>query len=160
MAGSDPEDELKAAIVLSFLRYADWPPVPAGADTALTIGVFGRSAITQTLRRVLEGKSVASRAIKVLEIRPTEDSRACQALYVAAAKPDEIRRALAGVGARALTIGESERFLDLGGAVNLLIIDGHMSFEVSIETLQRSGVTISSTLLRFGQTRDPRKGKP
>jgi hypothetical protein len=48
--------------------------------------------------------------------------------------------------------------LDSGGAVNLLVIDGHMSFEVSLEALDRSGVSISSKLLRFGQIRSRKKG--
>jgi hypothetical protein len=60
--------------------------------------------------------------------------------------------------AHALTIGENKEFLHWGGAVRLLVVDGHMSFEVSLDALERSGVSISSRLLRFGQVRDHKKG--
>jgi hypothetical protein len=59
-----------------------------------------------------------------------------------------------------LTIGETDGFLEQGGAVNLFLMDGHMAFEVSLGTLTRSGVEISSKLLRFGQIRDLKRGRP
>ena len=66
----------------------------------------------------------------------------------------QVRQTLAGArAAHALTIGETGRFLEDGGAVNLLFVDGHMSFEVSVEALDRAGVSISSTLLRYGQVK-------
>src|SRR5579872_3155804 len=52
---SDPEDELKAAVVLSFLRYAEWDRPPS-ANAPIVLGVFGRSALADALRRTAEGK--------------------------------------------------------------------------------------------------------
>ena len=160
LAASDPADELKAAIILSFLRYTEWPSSVA-TDNALTVGVLGPPSLIEGLRRVLDGKAVDNRLVKVLEIQAEWDTRCCRAVYLATGKPDEIKQALGpAAGGHVLTIGESKRFLELGGAVNLRVVDGRMSFEVSLEALERSGVSISSTLLRFGQTRDTRKGKP
>jgi hypothetical protein len=34
-----------------------------------------------------------------------------------------------------------------------MIVDGHMSFEVSLEALDRAGLSISSKLLRYGQVK-------
>jgi len=39
-------------------------------------------------------------------------------------------------------------------------MDGHMAFEVSLETLGRAGIEVSSKLLRFGQIRGRSKGRP
>ena len=150
-ATSEPEDELKSAIVLSFLRYSEWPNPPSG-DTALTVAVLGRPAFAQVLRRVLDGKVVNGRPIRVLEIKSAAEPHACQVLYVASDKSADIKPALAEArSTRALTIGESDRFLDYGGAVNLLLVDGHMSFEVNLQALAGSGIEISSKLLRYGQ---------
>jgi hypothetical protein len=148
---SEPEDELKSAIVLSFLRYSEWPePVPAGQP--LTVGVIGRSSILPVLRKALEGKLVNSRPVRILAVKTLLDPGCCQVIYLATGKAAEIQQAL--IGARSvhvLTIGESDRFLEYGGAVNLILVDGHMSFEVNLDALGRSGVTISSKLLRYGQ---------
>jgi YfiR/HmsC-like len=153
-----PEDELRAAVVLSFLRYADWTP-PLPANNSITIGILGRPSFAQVLRRTLEGKLVNDRAIRIVELKTPADSPSCQVLYFATDRAADIRPGLLGPHPpHALTIGEAKEFLDVGGAVNLLLVDGHMSFEVNREVLDRSGITISSKLLRFGQIRGRGKG--
>jgi hypothetical protein len=155
----EPEDELKAAIVLNFLRFAEWPhPAPA---SPITVGVFGRISFARVLRRTLDGKSVNDRTLRVVEIKSTADAQGCDALYFAGGRSSEVSQIIAApVVAHALTIGESKDFLELGGTVNLLVIDGRMSFEVNLDALNRTGVNISSKLLRFGQIRGRRKGEP
>jgi hypothetical protein len=157
-ASSNPEDELKSAAVLSFLRYSDWPAAPGGA---ITVGVFGRTAFAQALAHTLEGKAVNNRPVHLMEVALTSDLRGCQLVYVAASKTADVRQMAANAAAaHALAIGETDRFLEYGGAINLFLIDGHIGFEVSLETLERSGVVISSKMLRLGQIRDSRRGRP
>jgi len=154
---AEPEDELKAATVLAFLQNAKWPDQTADPD--LTVGIVGRPAFAQVLRRTLEGKSVNGRTVRVLTLKSPAEAR-CQVIYVATDRKQEIESALSGAtAAHLLTIGESNHFLDSGGAINLFLADGHMSFEVSISTLDRCNVAISSKLLRFGKLRDLPKGK-
>jgi hypothetical protein len=100
---------------------------------------------------------VNERPIRVLEIKSAAEPHGCEVLYVASDKRAEIKQALAEArSARSLTIGESDHFLDDGGAVNLLLVDGHMSFEVNLQALAGAGVEISSKLLRYGQIRGRR----
>ena len=146
---TEPEDELKAATVLTFIRHAEWHEAASGP---IRIAVLGRPAMVRTLRRNLEGRTASNRALQIVDADAQSDLRNCQVVYVASDSHAEVRQTLAGGRARhALTIGESDRFLEYGGAVNLLIVDGHMSFEVSREALERAGVTISAKLLRYGQ---------
>ena len=156
---AEPEDELKSAVVLSFLRYTEWPE--RGGEGPIIVGVVGRSALLEVFRRNLENKPVGNRPIRVVDLNAAADPHCCNVLYVAAAKPAEIRKALLLPGAvRALTVGESDHFLECGGAVNLLVIDGHMSFEANLEAIDRALIVISSKLLRFGQIRSLNKGGP
>jgi hypothetical protein len=152
----DEEGALKAAIILNLLRYSSWPErAPAGAP--ITVGILGRASFAGALRPALEGKSIDNRPIRVIEIAAPVDPRCCQAIILGLDKSADLKQILAALrGARVLTIGEVDRFLEYGGAVNLLEVDGHMSFEVSIEALDRSGVEISAKLLRFGQVKGRR----
>lgn len=148
---AEAEDELKSIIVKNFLRYSTWPETgtPSGP---LTIGVLGRSSFEQTLHGLLDGKSVNGRTVQVVEVKAMPDPHRYHMIYVATDKNAEIKQALQSVrSSHTLTIGEADRFLDYGGAVNLLLIDGHMGFEVNLEALDRTGVEISSKLLRLGQ---------
>jgi hypothetical protein len=149
---AEPEEELKSATVLSFVRHTEWLQ-GAGAGP-ITVGVIGRASMIRTLQRTLEGKTANNRAVVVVDARTPAELNSCQVLYVATDNNNEVRQTLAGLRAsHALTIGETDRFLEYGGAVNLVIVDGHMSFEVSLEALERAGVSISSKLLRYGQVK-------
>ena len=149
---TEPEDELKSATVLTFVRHSEWLQDPQSGP--ITVGVAGRPSMIGTLHRALDGKTANNRTIRVVNVKRSGDLRACQVLYVASYNNNEIRETLAGLGSsHALTIGEGDRFLDYGGAVRLLIVDGHMSFEVNPAALDRAGVSISSKLLRYGQVR-------
>jgi hypothetical protein len=150
---ADSEDQLKAATVWLFVQYSQLEP---GLDGAITVGVLGRPSFGQALQRALGGKSVSGHPVRVVDVK--SDLRFCQIVYLATEKSGEIRQTLqSSPPLRALTIGESDRFLDNGGAVNLSIADGHVTFEVSRDALNRCGVNVSSTLLKFGQIRDRKK---
>jgi hypothetical protein len=150
---TEPEDALKAVVVLNFLRYSTWPD----ATGPITVGMVGRSSALAPFRQVLEGKSVNGRIIHLVEIKGVPEPRCCQVLYVASDQAARIRQSLAGArSAHILTIGENDKFLECGGAVNLFLVDGHISFEVNLEVLEGSGIEISSRLLHLGQI----KGKP
>ena len=142
-----PEDQLKAAIVLSLLRYAEWPKT---RGAAMLVGVDAQG---QAVGRALEGKLVNNRPIHIVELH-TEAAEAscCDAIYLASSRPEDLRTELAAaVRAHVLTIGESRNFLKMGGVLNLLMVDGRMSFEVDLDSLAQTGVSISSKILRFGQ---------
>jgi len=151
-APQDPEDEVKSVAVLNFLRYSTWPATNTGP---LTVGVLGRAGFLQTLRARLESKPVNGRPVRVTELKTAADAESCQVVYLATARAAEIKPILASaLAAHALTIGESGRFLDYGGAINLFLVDGHIGFEASLDAIGRAGVTVSSNLLRIGQVRD------
>lgn len=157
-AATSPEDELKSAAVLSFLRYSDWP---ASSHGAITVGVFGRTAFTEALSRTLDGKLINSRPVHLVPVDLTSDLRGFHLVYIASSKAADVRQILTGaIAAHTLAIGETDRLLDYGGAIYLFLIDGHIGFEVNLEALDRSGVTISSNMLRLGQIRDPRRRPP
>ena len=152
LGASEPEDELKAATVLSFVRHSEW--LQGATAGPITIGVLGRPSMIRMLRQTLDGKTANSHAIRILDATASTEWNACQVLFVASDSNNEVRQTLAGLrAAHTLTIGESDRFLEYGGAVNLFFVDGHIGFEVSLAALDRAGVSISSTLLRYGQVK-------
>lgn len=158
--GVEAEDELKSATLLAFVQNTHWLDELA-PDTPLSLGVVGRAAFLHCLQTRIEGKSVSGHPLRVLAINGPVDSRCCQVIYFATDKPAEIKPVLQSFSSsQVLTIGETDGFLEEGGAVNLFLMDGHMAFEVSLETLGRAGIEVSSKLLRFGQIRGRSKGRP
>ena len=159
LSGSGGEDELKCATLLAFVQNAHWADQLAG-NAPLTVGVVGRVTFVKGLTASAEGKAVNGHPVRVIGINGPSDPRCCQVLYFATDKPAEIKPVLQWFNAsHVLTVGETDGFLEQGGAVNLFLTDGHMSFEVSLGALGRAGVEISAKLLRFGQIRDLTKGR-
>jgi YfiR/HmsC-like len=159
LGGTDEEDQLKCATLLAFVQNAHWTEQLA-ANAPLAVGVIGRAAFIRLLHTTVEGKAVNGHPLRILEVTPRVDPNCCQVLYFATDKAAEIKSVLRSFGsAHVLTIGETDGFLEQGGAVNLFLTDGHMAFEVSLGALGRAGVEISSKLLRFGQIRDLAKGR-
>ena len=104
------------------------------------------------LRRNVDGKSANGRTVRVVFLQRPSDCLDCQAIYLASDNRDELKLHITGLRSSGLLVmGESDRLLELGGAVSLIIVNGHMSFEVSQDALSRSTIAISSKLLRYGR---------
>jgi hypothetical protein len=158
--GAEAEEELKCAAVLAFVQNASWTE-PLAPNAPITVGVVGRVAFFRWLRTTADGKVAKGHPIRVQEVTLPADSHCCQVLYFATDKPADIKPVLQSLAsAPVLTIGESDSFLEQGGAVSLFLQDGHMSFEVSMGALGHGGIEISSKLLRYGQIRDLAKARP
>lgn len=144
------EDELGAALLLSFMRFTEWPPVTP-SDSRLLIGVFAQEGLRDALMKLSANKSVRGRPIEVRGVRHPMDIKQCDVVHFGSLQG----KALAGLLAPAqgqpkLTFGESDRFLWEGGMIRLFAEDGRLSFEVQLEALAESGLTIRSQLLRLG----------
>lgn len=149
------EDDLKAALVMSFSRFANWPSASLG--TALTIEVLGRDELLAVLGRITAGKSIQGRVIQVRSQRSAGEQRSLRMLYAGTLENKKLEecRAAAREGA-VLTMGESPRFPLAGGMVRFIQEDGHLRFVVNLSALSQTGLNICSKLLRLGYTmRDP-----
>jgi len=92
----------------------------------------------------LNGRSLAVREID----RPSEVD-GCQVLFIPAAETGVKAVLDAAIMHAVLTVGESPRFLDEGGVINLQVIGRRVRFEVSPAAAERVGLRLSSQLLRL-----------
>jgi hypothetical protein len=146
---SAQESDLRAALVIGFARFTEWPVT---RDGPLVIGVVGSPEMTTALERVANQKLVNGRAVVIRQWKPGSPVAGCQILYFGRLPAAHLGEALAEVRGPVLTMGEEARFLSAGGAVYLFEEDGRMSFEVNLRALQLANVNISSKLLRLGYT--------
>lgn len=145
-AGLD-EDAFKAALVVSFARYTEWP----ASETHLHVCVAGRPALTPIVERVAAGKSAAGRALLVRGVKSPADAKDCHLLFLTGNAAETFLPALKA--ATVLTIGDDGRFLSRGGHIGLFQEEGRFSFEANIDEIRRLGLSISSKLLRLGYVR-------
>jgi hypothetical protein len=152
-AEPDPvlEHRVKAAFLYNFARFVDWPTNAfADADAPFVIGVFGDESMAQALEQTVKGKSIGTRAIQTRRIPDPTRINPCQILFIAQSETQQVAQVLAAVGrAPVLLVGESPGFVAAGGAIGFASDEGRVRFEANTAAAERSGLKISSKLLRL-----------
>jgi hypothetical protein len=141
------EDAVKAAFVLRFAGYVEWPE-PVAPDESFTIVVLGDSSIGKHLQSLAAGRSVTNRPVQVRRINSIRDVGDAQVLYVGADRRGSLRELLAPLAGRSvLIVSDEENALESGSTINLRVADQHVRFEVSVPAARQARLRISSELL-------------
>lgn len=143
------EHSVKAAFLYKFLGFIDWSePRTDSPARPLVIGVVAAADIAAELERIVPGRSVDGRSITVRRLRAGELPDGIDLLFVGRGGEHRLPR-LAPWARRqsALVVCESVRALPPGCAINFVLADGRVRFEVSPRAAEASGITLSSRLL-------------
>lgn len=142
----DAEYRLKAAFVYKFAGFVDWSPALAELPT-INIGVLGSPAMLSELAQIVQGRSVGERAITVRGVDPA-DLRDLHILFVARGEAARLSQLAASLQERGmLVITEWDGALAQGGAINFIVADRRVKFEVSLPAAEKSRIKLSSRLL-------------
>lgn len=152
------EYEVKAAFLYNFTKFVEWPPRAfGGQDDPMVVGVLGAPRCAAALEQLVRGRKVNGRALVVRRIERDEDVRSVQLLFVGAGAEARFARLLASLaGAPVLTVGESAAFAESGGAINFVLEDSKVRFEINAPAAERVGVRISAQMLKLA--RPPARG--
>lgn len=145
------EYEVKAAYVLNFLSYTEWPAAaPTGASEAVKLCITDRDPFGGTIDRVVQGQRIAGRPVSVERLTAAGPAAHCDLLFVpASVEPGLwIKRA----GPHTLTVGESSDFLDHGGMIELVVDAGRVRFDVNLGAVAARNIRLSSRLLRLARS--------
>jgi YfiR/HmsC-like len=141
------EDAVKAVFLSRFAEYVEWPP-DALAGSQFTIVVLGDDGVAAELQRLLPNYPIKRLPARVKKIRKVQEIGDAQILYIGAGHPDDLRAAVAALHARpVLLVTDDEHGLEAGGAVNFMLVDQRVRFEVSLVAAERCALTINSGLL-------------
>ena len=152
------ESEMKAAFILNFPKYIDWPP-GAFADPAspMIILFLGDCPAAKDFRRMAEGKHIGGHPVEFRQATSAADFTNCHVLFVGASEPREIAEALSRVrDAAVLTVGDTPEFFDKGGIIYLAQRDRRIRLEINLRAARQANLKISSKLLSVA---DSVKGK-
>jgi hypothetical protein len=145
------ENQLKAAFVYNFTKFIEWPATRFADETSpIVIGVLGRNPFGGELEKIVEGRTVAGRAILVKLIHTADEAPAVHLLFVPAGEESRLPAA-AWPDVAVATVGESEAFVALGGMITFIQEGDQLRFEIEIGTAERCGLKISSQLQKLAK---------
>jgi hypothetical protein len=141
------EQQLKAAYLVNFLKYVEWPDSAPKA----TICLFGRDALGAALANY-EGRTIAGHELVLRRVGSPDQLDGCQILYV----PDTEEARFAAVlrwveGRPILTVSDAEFFARQGGGVALVREESRLRFDINLDTLNRAQLKPASQMLRLAR---------
>ena len=145
------EYAVKAAFIYNFTKFVEWDKTET--SPTFVIGVIGESPIYKPLMELAATKTINSKKIEVLKCTAANPSNCrCQILFVPeATKSKEFQDFISELSTskNILIISESKGFLNNGSAINFLVSENHIKFEINMGCLSKYNLKASSQLLKL-----------
>jgi hypothetical protein len=140
---------IKAAFLLKFLNYVEWPASSFGSDDApYVIGALGDDGVAAELQRQAAGHIFNGRQVSVRRIG-AELPAGVQVLFIGAHTDRARMAALLRDWGRVpvLLVTDADGALDQGSMINFRVVDDRVRFEVALEPVRRASLQLNSRLL-------------
>ena len=152
------EYKVKAAFLYNFIKFVEWPnDQKADVNIPITIGIIGEdnfgAAFDEIASRKIKDRSLV---IKRFADFDTDEAKAglpqCQLVFVSASQQQYTKDIITLLRKKPiLIIGESKGFLEAGGAVNFVMQDGKVCFEINTDMTDEANLKVASQLLRLAK---------
>ncbi len=138
-------------MIYNFAQFVEWPETKLKpSQSPFVIGIFGEDPIGTILDETLKGETFQNRTVQVRHLSVLNDVKACEILFVSQSQKKRIPEVLDAIrGNSTLTIGDTDDFILLGGMVAFKKEGNKVRFQINPEAATKSGLKISSKLLRL-----------
>ena len=141
------EYQVKAAFLLNFTKFIEWPEAAfANTNSPIAICILGNDPFGSVLNQLVEGESVSGRRVTVQRINRAPSPKTCQVLFAAAPERD-VLRLIPSLGPGVVTVGEGEEFVRAGGMIGFVIANRRVQFEINQTAAEKAGLKLSARLL-------------
>jgi len=150
VAAEPLEYAVKAAYLVKFPFYVDWPPTAFATPTApLNLCVIGEDPFGSLLDDAAAGQQVQGHPLAVRRMKNAMRDAGCHIVYLGAdVRPDAMR----GNGSLLVTDASASG----SGVINFVVKDNRVRFTVDDELAAQNGLAISSKLLNVALSVKPR----
>lgn len=152
-SGADPESleyRVKAAFLLNFGKFVEWPNAGRAAGRPFSFCVLGSDSFGHVLESTIAGKTIGDRPTEVRRLKTASEAKTCQVVFIAASERGRMQQILQALSDEpVLTVSEIPGFAERGGMINFVLKDNRVQFEINPERAVRARLRISSHLLRL-----------
>lgn len=146
------ENEVKAAFLLNFTKFIEWPNTEAAADGPFNICIWGEDPFGPALDQTLQNEKVNGHALTVQRLG-RNSPKACRILYIDRNEKD-VKELLGTLGPGVLTVGEGEGFLKEGGMIAFVPENRRVRFSINLQATRNAALIPSSRLLAVARSVD------
>lgn len=150
-------DHLKAAFLLNIARFVSWPDaIQRNQDAPLYLCLYRSNSLQPAIENISE-KSAYRHPIEVILIRTLNEIASCNILFIGPSDLEAFQQEAAPMpNPPVLTIADltkrnSMRAEPVSVHVHLVPSESRIGFEVNLDKLRRSGLWMSSKLLKLAR---------
>ena len=145
------EYQVKAAFILNFAKFVEWPSEAFDNGGVLVVGVIGDDPFDGGLDQI-NGHTANGRRLRIKRLRWGDNLRVCHILFVSNSEGRRLGKILESIrGANVLTIGEMPQFNQSGGIIRFVIQRNKVRFEINANAAGETRLRISSKLLALSK---------
>jgi hypothetical protein len=153
-AQTNPIDaQARAGFILNFARYVEWPSASfVSRDAPIWACLLERETLLGALI-AFEGRLVQGRPLKVRRSLSADDTQGCHLVFIGEAEERRILPLLRTLANQpVLTVGDAERFVDLGGAIGIVPGEERWQFEINRTALDQAQLKAGAGLLKLARS--------
>jgi hypothetical protein len=144
------ENEVKAAFLLNFTKFIEWPVIDGAADGNFNICIWGEDPFGPVLEQTLQNEKVNGHPL-VIQRLGRNSPKACRILYIERNEKD-VKELLGTLGPGVLTVGEGENFLKEGGMIAFVLENHRVRFSINRQATRNAALILSSRLLAVARS--------
>lgn len=152
------EYEVKAAFLVNFGKFVEWPDKAFDKPgSPLVIGIVGTDPFGDILEKTVKGRTINGRSWKIVRFKSASEIGYCHILFVSSSEKGRMRQIIHAVANKpVLTVGdELEEFCQLGGIINFSRRQSKYGFEINKITADEKKIRMSSKLLMLAKIIKP-----
>ena len=141
------EIKFKSIFIYNFTKHFEWPPNARTGD--FVIGVVGKAQLYDKLVQMTASKTAGSQSIVVKKFRSTKDITQCHILFISEfnSGTNSMNTAMSKIGKfPTLIVTEKEGMALKKAAINFIIKDQKMQFEMNKTNISKCGLKVSKYL--------------
>ncbi len=146
------EYTLKAVYMWRLPSFIEWPGDAEIRDASkpFIISVIGANPFSGKLEALASKKTIFGKKVIIRHVSDIDEIKNAHILFIGRLKEVEVRRILSFTGDKPiLTVSDMEEAAEKGALVNFRITKNKLGFEINETAAHRSGLVISSRLLRI-----------
>lgn len=143
------ENEVKSAYLYNFAKFVEWPAKATSTAAGFTICVLGDDTFGSTLETTISGESINGKKVLVKRVAKLQDEVSCHILFISSSQRSRLKEILAELdNTSVLTVSDIPEFTRRGGMIQFVVEANKVRFEVNLTSAERTGLTLSSQLLK------------
>jgi hypothetical protein len=143
------EYEIKAAFLLNFAKFTEWPPSKfSNADAPLIFGILGDDPFDGQLDKMLKDKTIGGRHVRLERYKSPAEAKNAHVVFVGGADKRKAGSLAAALkGSSVLTVSDADQFAESGGMIGFKTVSNRIRFEINTKAAEKENIKISSKLL-------------